>query len=144
MSERRTSAAKDILTPSEQSMLETYGVAKNHFEHARDPMISQQHMDLAREQAAEQARAERGGILANGGDRLPEYHPPSQQQGERSQPGSQMVREDQPQHNMRPPEEFARAADRESFDTRWYQEYFRAQEQDVQPPERDREAEREP
>lgn len=125
MSERRTSAAKDILTPDTQRLLETYGVARNHFEHARDPMVSQQHVDLAREQDRDDARAERGSILEKGGDTLPEFQPPDRA-NDNERTGSKMVQEDRPKNDMRPPEEFAKASDRETFDKKWFEEQLRA------------------
>ena len=132
MAERTTSAAKDILTPREEALLENYGVARNHFEHARDPTISRQHIDLAREAAAQEARDERGSILAEPGARHPEFQQASQR-GEDDRGGDQrdskMVGEDRPRHDMRPPEEIARPSDRETFDRKWFEEATQAREQ---------------
>lgn len=92
MAERKTSEAKDILTPREEAILETYGIARNHFEHARDPLISKQHIDLAREEQQREGR------------------------------GSVMVREDAALPEHRPSDELARAVDRKAFDDRWQEE----------------------
>lgn len=132
MAERTTSAAKDILTPREEALLENYGVARNHFEHARDPTISRQHTDLAREAAAQEARDERGSILAEPGARHPEFQKMAQR-GEEDRGGDQrdskMVGNDRPRHDMRPPEEIARPSDRETFDRKWFEEAAQAREQ---------------
>ncbi len=63
MVDRTTSVAKEILTPAQEAVLEKYGIARHHFDHARDPMISQQLQDLAQEKARE---AERGSIFEEG------------------------------------------------------------------------------
>lgn len=143
MAERRTSAAKDILTPREQAMLETYGVAVNHFDHARDPTISQQLKDMDRQKELEKAREERGSILADGGQFITEPHerPAGVNDNSRDQEGSKMVRDDRPKHDLRPPEEFAKASDRETFDKKWFEEQLRAEQN---APEQDRSYGREP
>lgn len=132
MTEKRTtSAAKEYLTPREESLLETYGVARNHFEHARDPTIAQQHIDLAQDKAAEDARAERGSILANGGARLPEVNDNAERgkQPDNARDGSKMVQDDRPKLEARPTEDMARAVDKEAFDKKWFEEQHRAREQ---------------
>ena len=50
---------------------------------------------------------------------------PEQRTGE----GSQMVANDQPQHQPKPPAEIARPVDREAFDQRWENEQNRADQQ---------------
>ena len=142
MTERRTSAAKDILLPHEKALLETYGVMTNHFEHARDPMISEQHKDMAYRQELDKAREERGSILSNGGERLPQHHEPDRaNDNQPDQAGSKMVKDDRPKQDMRPPEQFAKATDREVFDQKWYEEQLRA---DAREQERERAPDREP
>lgn len=132
MAERRTSAAKDLLTPREEAVLESYGVARNHFEHARDPLISKQHIDLEREAAAREAREQRGSIFTREDALLPEYNDraTSNDTGrDDQQGGSQMVKNDRPKLDNRPPEDMARPSDRETFDRKWFEESTRAREQ---------------
>jgi len=140
MAERRTSAAKDYITRDDKAILETYGVARNHFEHARDPLISQQHKDLAREQAEVAAREKRGSILERGDALLPEFNKGGDSV---DREGSQMVKNDQPRLQPRPPEEIAKPVDREHFDKKWYEELNRAREQENDR-DKDHENDREP
>ena len=49
--------------------------------------------------------------------------------GDQRGEGSQMVKEDQPRPENRPPEEIARPVDREAFNQRWQAEQERASQQ---------------
>ena len=132
MTERRTSAAKDILTPRETALLDNYGIARNHFEHARDPLISQQHIDNAAEKARQDRLADRGSILDGNSRRLPqvEFEQQNSESGQGETSGSKMVKDDQPKLENRPPPELAKDSDREAFKEKWLQEQQRAREQD--------------
>lgn len=114
MAERRTSLAKDEHMPDQkQTLLHRYGVARNHFEHARDPLISQQHYDLVKEQEAQKARDEKGSILER--PLLPEFrNEAGAGQGQDTPPGSKQVRDEKSSPEYRPPEEMARAQDRKT------------------------------
>lgn len=97
MADRTTSHAKEVeLDSYTASLLERYGVAKNHFDHARDPMISQQIKDMNREKAEAQGR------------------------------GSIMVREDMPKAELRPPDEIAKEQDNKTFNDKWQREQAEA------------------
>lgn len=93
MEDKKTSHAKDVQLDSySASLLERYGVAKEHFDHARDPMISQQIKDMNREKTEQQGR------------------------------GSIMVKEDMPKAELKPPEELSKEQDNKSFNERWQRE----------------------
>lgn len=114
MTERRTSAAKDILTPDTQRLLENYGFVKEEFDQARDLEENRPDDDMGKERL-------------NTDDRS----------------GSKMVREDRPQNDMRPPEEFSKEVDRDAFDEKWFEEQLRAEAPESSPT-REQEPEREP
>ncbi len=93
MADKTTSHSKEVIMDSYQaSLLERYGEAKNHFDHARDPMISQQIKDMNNEKVDSQGRE------------------------------SFMVKEDMPKQQARPSEEFARGQDGKTFDDKWQRE----------------------
>ncbi|MEM6933590.1 MAG: hypothetical protein AAF526_08375 [Pseudomonadota bacterium] len=147
MNDRTTSAAKAVLTPDERSLLESYGVVTSHFEHARDQLISKQHYDLAKEQQNDRAREERGSILANGGERLPDFREHTAGGGyqDRDETGSKMVKEDQPNPQLKPSPEFAAAVDRQAFDQKWFEEQGRAARiEQAQDKDQNRDNDREP
>lgn len=144
MAERRTSVAKDVLRPDTQSLLESYGVMTNHFDHARDPTISEQLKDMDRQKELDKAREDRGSILADGGQFItsPREQQNASNENDRYSEGSEMVKNDRPEHNMRPPEDFAKATDREIFDKKWFEEQARAAQNEPEPDrsyDRDRE-----
>lgn len=120
MAERRTSAAKDVFTPREQALLETYGVVSNYLDHARDPAISRQLTDQAREQVLDQAREESDSFLADGGRFIttPREDQPCANDNVQSREGSQMVEDDKPSMELRPTPKFAAEADRKAFDAK--------------------------
>ncbi|MCP4371342.1 MAG: hypothetical protein GY797_24975 [Deltaproteobacteria bacterium] len=93
MAERTTSHAKEVAMESyKASLLDRYGVAKNQFDHARDPMISQQIKDMEREKTESQGR------------------------------GSMMVKEDMPKSELKPPQEISKEQDNKSFNDKWKRE----------------------
>ncbi len=97
MAERTTSHAKEIAMESyKASLLERYGVAKEHFDHARDPLISKQIVNMNREKIEAQGR------------------------------GSIMVKEDKPKLELRPPEEISKGQNEKSFDDKWQREQVEA------------------
>ncbi len=93
MADKTTSHAKDVQLDSySASLLDRYGVAKNDFDHARDPMISQQIKDMNQEKTDAQGR------------------------------GSMMVKEDKPKAELKPPKELAKEQDNKSFNEKWQKE----------------------
>ncbi len=97
MADKTTSHAKDVQLDSySASLLERYGVAKNHFDHARDPMISQQIKNMNREKTEAQGR------------------------------GSFMVKDDMPKAELKPPKEISKQQDNKSFDDKWQKEQAEA------------------
>ncbi len=97
MSERKTSHAKEVAMDSyEASLLERYGVAKEHFDHARDPMISKQITKMNLEKQEAQGR------------------------------GSIMVKADKPKLEYRPPVEISKEQDNKSFNDKWQHEQVEA------------------
>ncbi|MCP4366555.1 MAG: hypothetical protein GY797_00350 [Deltaproteobacteria bacterium] len=93
MPDKTTSHAKDVQLDSySASLLDRYGAAKNDFDHARDPMISQQIKDMNQEKTDAQGR------------------------------GSKMVKEDKPKPELKPPKELAKEQDNKSFDDKWQRE----------------------
>ncbi len=97
MSDRTTSHAKEVNMDSyNASLLERYGVAKNDFDNARDPMISQQSKDMNSEKAEVQGR------------------------------GSNMVKEDMPKLEPKPPKDISREQDNKTFNDKWQNEQVEA------------------
>ncbi len=93
MADKTTSHAKDVQLDSySASLLDRYGVAKNDFDHARDPLISQQIKDMNREKTDTQGS------------------------------GSKMVKEDKPKAEPKPPKEMAKEQDNKSFNEKWQKE----------------------
>lgn len=78
MAKRTTSHAKEIHLDSDKpSPLDRYGVVTSHFEHARDPEVSNTHWEIHEEREAEKAKAaeeaERGSFLDREESLLPTY-----------------------------------------------------------------------
>lgn len=78
MTKRTTSHAKTVHLESDTpSPLDRYGVATSHFEHARDPEVSNMHWEIHEEREAQKAKeaeeAERGSILDREDSLLPTY-----------------------------------------------------------------------
>ncbi len=97
MPERKTSHAKEVAMESyKASLLERYGVAKEHFDHARDPMISKQITKMKRDNLEAQGR------------------------------GSIMVKEDKPKLENKPPVEISKEQDNKSFNEKWQHEQIEA------------------
>ncbi len=93
MADKTTSHAKEVAMESyKASLLERYGVVKNEFDHARDPMISKQIKDMNREKTESQGR------------------------------GSFMVKEDMPKSELKPPQEISKEQDNKSFNDKWQRE----------------------
>lgn len=141
MSQRRTSAAKDILEQQADSALERYGQLTDGFQqsqNAQQPLEAFQ--DQAQGQSDPHARtsAARDILDQQADEALERYgqtsqsfnaaHDNQQDQGTGQGRGSSMVANDQPTHDLRPDPELAASSDRTSFNDRWNQE-----QQDAQP-----------
>ncbi len=97
MADRTTSHAKEVKMDSyNASLLERYGVAKNDFNNVRDPMINQQNKDMNREK-----------IEAQGRD-------------------SNMVKEDMPKLEPKPPKDITKEQDNKTFNDKWQREQTEA------------------
>ena len=93
MAQRPNTAAREYLNPSEQSLLEKYGVTSAEFDRVR------------------------------GDDHAPEMAAGNEPLG-----GSEMVKQDQPRLEPKPPKEMAQEVDREAFERKWAEELTRAQD----------------
>ncbi len=97
MADRTTSHAKEVKMDSyNASLLERYGAAKKDFDNARDPMISQQTKDMNQEKTDAQGR------------------------------GSNMVKEDMPKLEPKPPKDISREQDNKTFNEKWQREQTEA------------------
>ena len=107
MSKPPNTAAREYLTPSEQSLLEQYGVTSAEFNRVsgREHGSEREETSLPGDDGSQ-----REGTSLPGDD------------------GSQMVKEDRPEPKNKPSAELARDVDREAFEKKWAEELERAAE----------------
>ncbi|MBL4590848.1 MAG: hypothetical protein JKY96_02695 [Phycisphaerales bacterium] len=143
MAERRTSAARDILDAQADNALERYGELADGFKQAKaaeQPLEASQDHSQPSHAPYTSTSAARDIVDAQADNLLEQYGETSQafngahnnEQANDAGQGreSTMVANDQPKPELKPDQDIAKSADRESFNDRWNEERQDAQQQD--------------